>query len=641
MGTYTTLYCSPFRTKGTGVIDIHTATDWVIFDKDTMEVVHESTDDSTHLYQYPVPEGVFESGKTYIIRVRHIGSVLGRSEAGETEVTITDPPTAFWEDFLYVGGFWDRVDRVFTGDMELVSASDSQSSIYSTCVGRDGFIYVADSSGSVWRTDPIDMSRYTRYTGHSDIVEALCWGGDDYLYSGARDNTVQQIDPVTLGKVGEYTGHPSNVNVLCWGGDGYLYSGSNDNTVHQIDPVTLDKVGEYTGHSSTVNALCWGGDGYLYSGSVDNTVRQIDPSDMSEVGRYTGHLDDVNALCWGGDGYLYSGSEDYTVRRIDPSLMYEDGRYTGHSDDVNALCWGGDGYLYSGSDDGTVRQIGVTNSDMQEAGSYSASSNVQALTWGKDHWDLLHLPLKAGGLSEDDYETHAAKALAYRFGVGPDAVSSFSDLTDFDLGDSFDLSRATSLVLFWRDGIEPVVEKATGTLYDSAQSMMTGESPSVDLSIFNGDTASWKMWPFTTQESYFLDDAPCRVLIGTYDEAYDAFGDVSSSYGPYPNNNHPIIIVFSPNGGDGGKYTASFDIDVTDYDELSFWYTHRNGWSTRSQSVFVDGEEVFSHTGNRDWRQHFIDLSDKTGTVTIEFGFGELSDSSEDRWCAFTGFGFS
>ena len=101
-------------------------------------------------------------------------------------------------------------------------------------------------------------------------------------------------------------------------------------------------------------------------------------------------------------------------------------------------------------------------------------------------------------------------------------------------------------------------------------------------------------------------------------------------------------VGFSPQGSSQGRRTLGFDVDLTEVDDLEFMYMHQRGFESRPQEIIIDDDVIFNNEDDQDWTEGSADLSDYSGEVTFEFGFGDgLDGDNEDRWCGFTAFEFN
>lgn len=255
--------------------------------------------------------------------------------------------------------------------------------------------YVISGSGdhTVRKINP-SGNEVWRFTGHTDVVEAVASDLDGNVYSASHDKTVRKID-ASGEEVWSFNGHTDNVRSVAVDHNGYVYSGSQDATLRKID-ADGNEVWSFTGHTHIIYCIALDQAGNIYSGSSDGTFKKIDPEGNEVWTFFEGGI--VYDVAIGSDDHLYIGSSRQFLRKIDPdgnqvwmSVMWpspilgvvvdEDGYiyfstsfpdnkirkvdlnnyiewiFYGHTQAVWDLQLDSEGNLYSASADQTVRKI--------------------------------------------------------------------------------------------------------------------------------------------------------------------------------------------------------------------------------------------------------------------------------------------
>ncbi len=185
-----------------------------------------------------------------------------------------------------------------------------------------------------------------RYTGHTDVVDAVAWSPDGKrVASGSFDTYVHVWDALTGAHHQSYTRQDGHVVPVAWSLDGiYIASGSNSSA--QVWNAATEQVAiAYTGQSKAVWALAWSPDKKrIASGSADNTIQIWDALTGQNVVTCLGHTKAVRSLSWSPDGTrLVSGSFDGTARIWDAATGAPISSYTGRFNSVWAVGWAPNG----------------------------------------------------------------------------------------------------------------------------------------------------------------------------------------------------------------------------------------------------------------------------------------------------------
>jgi len=400
---------SPYTRNG--VSNSHIASDWVIRDADTQEVIYESLNDTTNLTKISIPFGILQVSRNYEVRLRYHGDD-GHSSSwsswlafqtkdkftfaikplltylgSDRNATPAEPRfRATFNDYEFIKDDLYGEPRA-TAQWQVTKVSDG-SVVWET---QSRFVEIEDMIVSESLTSGVQYEIHVRYSGGN--------------YAGPSDwsDPVQFTPSYSIADPVLSTSY--DVNAFPYAGGSFSvapFSVTNEKIVSvDWEVVSIDTgevlVGDYinfdkpTTFKFEVDGKTYGLTDakvrvrfhgqyyttpwaemsftfaeyvpiYVYSGSTDQTVKKIDP-DGSEVWTFSGHTKTVNGVTVDYSGNVYSGSNDYAVKKIDPDGA-EVWTFSGHTNNVMGVAVDSSGNVYSGSADNTVKKIDPNGSEV-------------------------------------------------------------------------------------------------------------------------------------------------------------------------------------------------------------------------------------------------------------------------------------
>ncbi|KAG2737597.1 WD40 repeat-like protein [Suillus brevipes Sb2] len=156
-----------------------------------------------------------------------------------------------------------------------------------------------------------------RWTGHTDVVEALCWSADgERVASGSWDGTASVWDVKTGNNILTIKTRHKWVHAVTYSPDSSkLATGGRDEHAVKIWDAKTGELLNTLKHGNTVRSLAWTSDGKkLISGSY-RLIRIFDTATWQQIAVLEGHTFFVDAISLSSDNRLLaSASSDKTAR---------------------------------------------------------------------------------------------------------------------------------------------------------------------------------------------------------------------------------------------------------------------------------------------------------------------------------------
>jgi outer membrane protein assembly factor BamB len=208
--------------------------------------------------------------------------------------------------------------------------------------GADGYVYVGNYAGDLYKVDPSTGTKTTVTTGLG-YEYGVTYGAGGYVYVTNSTSDLYKVDPSTGTKTTVTTGL-GNAFGVAYGADGYVYVGNYAGRLYKVDPSTGTKTTVATGLGDA-EGVAYGADGYVYvTDPATGDLYKVDPSTGTKTTIAT-NIGSAAGVTYGADGYLYVGNQGGYLYKVDPATSTRTAVTSGLGSAVG-VAYGADGYIY-------------------------------------------------------------------------------------------------------------------------------------------------------------------------------------------------------------------------------------------------------------------------------------------------------
>ncbi|KAL3467642.1 WD40-repeat-containing domain protein [Aspergillus heterothallicus] len=288
------------------------------------------------------------------------------------------------EGFVYVAQSGGTVRRVNleTGETAAIFKGPT-APVTSLCFSPNGHLLFAGSwDKSVWSWDVKTTQTKLRYEGHTDFVRAVAstrLNGQDLLISGGADAQILVFDITNGQRLHVLKGHAKGIQDLSVdpvtidtdSSERVIFSAGSDREIRQFDiskgSQDLTGTEALLAHDTNIYKLFFDQDGDLWTASADKTAKCLVREDGWKANLALTHPDYVrDVVVDERGGWVVTACRDEEIRVWNRSTGQLNHTFSGHYEEVTGLALL-DSKLVSVSIDATIRQWSLKPEDLANA----------------------------------------------------------------------------------------------------------------------------------------------------------------------------------------------------------------------------------------------------------------------------------